>query len=313
METLRKLTRELRRLTLGQPARNQLATAISGLSLMRSDHPTRPSYRIFKPALCLVAQGAKWAVFGDERIDYRPGEALLISVSVPALGCVVEASPAEPYLGLILEFDLAILREVAEALPPSSTETGSAGRGAVVAKLSEPLAECVLRLVRLLHRPEAIPVLYSAYMREICYWLLTGRHGSEAAHLATGNTHPRRLLRAIHSLRDRYAEPIRMDELASIANMSTSAFHRGFRAITSMSPLQYQKQLRLIEARRLLVSETINVETAAYQVGYESPAQFSREYSRMFGASPKRESRGVRHLQSQVATGTRDSRAVAGK
>ena len=296
METLRKLTRELRQLTAEQPARNQLPTAITGLSLMRSDQPTRPSYRIFKPALCLVAQGAKWAVFGEERIDYRPGEALLISVSMPALGCVVKASPSEPYLGLILEFDLAILREVAEALPAPPVE--SSGRGAFVAKLSEPLAECVLRLVRLLHRPEAIPVLYTAYMREICYWLLTGSHGSEAAHLATGNNHPQRILRAIHSLRHRYAEPVRMEELASLANMSSSAFHRGFRAITSMSPLQYQKQLRLIEARRLLVSETINVETAAYQVGYESPAQFSREYSRMFGASPKRESLGVRQQQS---------------
>ncbi len=293
------------------PARNQHPTTIRGLSLMRSDQPTRPSYRIFKPALCLVAQGAKWAVFGDERIDYRPGEALLISVSMPALGCVVEASPSEPYLGLILEFDLAILREVAEALPPSPCEAETSGRGASVAKLSVPLAECVLRLVRLLHRPEAIPVLYSAYMREICYWVLTGRHGSEAVHLATGNNHPQRILRAIHSLRDRYAEPVRMDELASIANMSSSAFHRGFRAITSMSPLQYQKQLRLIEARRLLVSETINVETAAYQVGYESPAQFSREYSRMFGASPKRESLGVRQLQGQAGTRERDRHAVA--
>ena len=290
MRAIRELAKTLLRLTTEQAARNQLSTAIEGLSLMRSDHPTKPSYRIFKPALCIVAQGAKWAYFGEKRIDYAAGEALLVSIAMPALGCVVEASPAKPYVGLILEFDLAVMREVAEMLPPPPTEVGSPGRGLFQAKLDEPLTECVLRLVRLLARPEAIPVLYPAVMREICYWVLTSPHAGEAVSLAAGNSHSQPMIRAIHALRDRFTEPVRVEELASLANMSSSAFHRGFKAITSMSPLQYQKQLRLVEARRLLVSEAINVETAGYQVGYESPAPFSREYARMFGASPKRES-----------------------
>ena len=299
METLRELAKTLLRLTTEQGPSNQFPTAIEGLSLMRSDQPTKPSYRVFKPALCIVAQGAKWAFFGEERIDYGEGEALLVSVAMPALGCVVEATPAKPYLGLILEFDLAIMREIAEMLPVPSKESGCSGRGLFLARLNEPLAECVLRLVRLLDRPEAIPVLYPSVMREICYWVLTGPHGGEAVNLAAGNNHPQPVIRAIHALRDHFAEPIRIEELASLANMSSSAFHRGFRAITSMSPLQYQKQLRLIEARRLLVSEVINAETAGYKVGYESPAQFSREYARMFGTSPKRESLCMRRQHNQ--------------
>ena len=290
MKTVLKLAKRLLQLTTEQTSGTRFPTAIEGLSLLRSNQPTRHAYRTFKPALCIVAQGAKRVFFGEERIDYAAGEALLVSVAMPALGCVVEASPAKPCLGLILEFDLAIMREVAEMLPPSSKGSGCTGRGLTLAKLHEPLAECVLRLVRLLDCPEAIRVLYPSVMREICYWVLTGPYADEAVSLAAGNSHPQPMIRAIHALRDRFAEPIRVEELASLANMSASAFHRGFRAITSMSPLQYQKQLRLVEAKRLLISEPINVETAGYKVGYESPAQFSREYARMFGASPKRES-----------------------
>jgi len=132
-------------------------------------------------------------------------------------------------------------------------------------------------------------MLYPAIMREVCYWLLTGPHGGDVVKMTLANSHTQRVVTAIHTLRDRFAEPVRIEELASIAQMSPSAFHRQFKAITSMTPLQYQKQLRLLEARRLMVSEAANVETAAFQVGYESPSQFSREYSRMFAMSPRRD------------------------
>jgi transcriptional regulator GlxA family with amidase domain len=133
-------------------------------------------------------------------------------------------------------------------------------------------------------------------MREICYWLLTGPHGGEVVKMVLANSHEQRVIKAIHALRDRFAEPIRVDELASIAQLSASAFHRQFKAITSMTPLQYQKQLRLLEARRLMVSDASNVETASFQVGYESPSQFSREYSRMFGKSPRRDIATLREI-----------------
>ena len=288
------LTETLTRLTAARTGEGPISTSIKGLSLLRSDHIKSPAYLIFKPALCVVVQGAKWAIFGEERMDYRAGEALIISVEMPALGCVAEASPTEPYLGIILEFDLAIMQEVLEMLDNPPRSGNPLGRGVHVTDFAGPLADCVSRMVHLLETPRAIPILYPAIMREICFWLLTGPHGGEALKIALASHHPHQLVSAIHTLRDRFREPLRIEELASIAKMSPSAFHRGFKSLTSMTPLQYQKQLRLIEARRLMVSEAINVENAAFHVGYESASQFSREYTRMFGASPRREITAVR-------------------
>ena len=155
-----------------------------------------------------------------------------------------------------------------------------------------PLADCALRLVRLLQTPKAIPTLCPLIMREICYWLLTGSHGGDIARMALANSPSQRVISAMHSLRSRFRETVRMDDLAAIARMSTSALHRQFKALTS---LQYQKQLRLLEARRLMVSRAFNVEAAAFEVGYESPSQFNREYARMFGSPPKRD---LKHLQT---------------
>lgn len=181
------------------------------------------------------------------------------------------------------------MREVMDKLDAPPEASHKVGGGVCVTDFDGPLADCALRMVRLLNTPEAIPVLYPAIMREICYWLLTGPHGGEIVKMTLTNSHAHRVISAIHTLRDRFAEPVRIEELTSIAQMSSLAFHRQFKAITSMTPLQYQKQLRLLEARRLMVSDAINVETAAFQVGYESPSQFSREYSRMFATSPRRD------------------------
>ena len=287
------LTQTLTRLTSAHAFESPCPTAIKGLTLLRSDHVKVPAYLIFKPALCVVVQGAKWAIFGEEQLNYRAGQALLVSVELPALGCVAEASPTRPYLGLVLEFDLAIMREVIELLDTPPRAAISYSRGVLVSNFDGALAECVSRMVHLLDTPQAIPVLYPSIMREICYWLLTGPHGAEALKIAASN-YSHQLISAIHTLRDRFRESLHIDELASIAKMSPSAFHRGFKSLTSMTPLQYQKQLRLIEARRLMVSEAINVESVAFHVGYESPSQFSREYTRMFGASPRRETTALR-------------------
>jgi transcriptional regulator GlxA family with amidase domain len=152
--------------------------------------------------------------------------------------------------------------------------------------------------MRLLQTPRAIPILYPAIMREICYWLLTGPYGGEVMKMTLANSHAQHVISAIHALRDRFREPVRINELARVARMSPSAFHRQFKAITSMTPLQYQKRLRLLEARRLIVTDAANVETAAFQVGYESPSQFSREYSRMYGAPPRRDVSALRAMAS---------------
>ena len=208
---------------------------------------------------------------------------------MPALGTVAEASPSEPYLGVIIEFDLAIMRQMMGELNTPPEASHEVRHGVFVTDFSGPLEDCALRMVRLLNTPRAIPVLYPAIMREVCYWLLTGPYGGEVVKMTLGNSHAQQVISAIHALRDRFAESVRIEELASIAQMSPSAFHRQFKTITSMTPLQYQKHLRLLEARRLMVSSAINVETAAFQVGYESPSQFSREYSRMFAISPRRD------------------------
>jgi AraC-like DNA-binding protein len=290
------LVEVVRRYTDAQAGESPFATAIQGLTILRSDHERRPNHLIFKPALCITVQGAKWAIFGDKRFDYGAGQALVVSLEMPALGTVAEASPSEPYLGVILEFDLAVMREVMAALETPPKPSDNVGPRIFVTDFDGPLADCALRMVRLLDTPGAVPVLYPSIMREICYWLLTGPHAGEVVKMVLANSHAERVIYAIHTLRDRFAELVRIDDLASIAQSSPSAFHRQFKAITSMTPLQYQKQLRLLEARRLMVSEAANVETAAFQVGYESPSQFSREYSRMFGKSPRRDVASLRGI-----------------
>jgi AraC-like DNA-binding protein len=235
-------------------------------------------------------------MFGDSKLEYRAGQALVVGVETPSVGRVFEASPGEPCLVLAFELDLAIMRSVAEGLEAPPKASGEAGRGVFVTDFQGPLADCALRLVRLIDTPEAIGTLYPVIMREICYWLLTGPHGGDVARMTLANSPSQRVIAAMHSLRARFREPIRVEELAAIARMSVSAFHRQFRALTSQTPLQYQKQLRLLEARRLMISTGANVEAASFQVGYESPSQFSREYARAFGAPPKRDAR-----QMQVA------------
>src|SRR5271156_1120997 len=288
------LVEVVRRYTDAQAGESPFSTAIQGLTILRSDHERRPNHLIFKPALCITVQGAKWAIFGDKRFDYRAGQALVVSLEMPALGTGAEASPSEPYLGVILEFDLAVRREVMAALETPPKPSDNVGPRIFVTDFDGPLADCTLRMLRLLDTPGAVPVLYPLVMREICYWLLTGPHAGEVAKMVLANSHAERVINAIHALRDRFAELVRIDDLASIAQLSTSAFHRQFKAITSMTPLQYQKQLRLLEARVLMMQDAANVETAAFQVGYESPSQFSREYSRMFGAPPRRDIAGLR-------------------
>lgn len=295
---LNELVEAVRRYTDAQTAESPFLTAIEGVTILRSDQERRPNHHILRPALCMVVQGAKRTMVGNKRFDYRAGQALIVSVEMPAFGRVVEANPSEPYLGLIIEFDPSIMREVIEGLdaPPRSTRT--VRPGALVMDFSGPLSDCALRIVRLLETPSAIPILYPAIMREICYWILTGPHGGDVMRMTLANSHSQRVIAAIHSLRERFAESVRIDELASLAGMSPSAFHRQFKAITAMTPLQYQKQIRLLEARRLIVTDAANAETAAFQVGYESPSQFSREYSRMFGAPPRRDAAVLRAMAS---------------
>jgi AraC-like DNA-binding protein len=284
------------RYTRGQPGESPFRTAIEGLMILHAVAPKPLSHMIIRPALCVTLQGAKWTAFGERRFDYRAGETMVVGVEMPAIGRVIEASPAKPYLGIVLELDLGLMREVMETLDDAPVASDASRHGAFVTDFAGPLADCVARAIRLLDRPQAIPMLYPALMREICYWLLTGPQGGAIARMALGSDRTHRIVSAVHALRDRFTDPVRIEALAAIAQLSPSAFHRQFKALTGMTPLQFQKQLRLFEARRLLASGECNVETAAFRVGYESASQFSREYSRMFGAPPLRDVAALRRL-----------------
>nr|WP_086491859.1 AraC family transcriptional regulator [Novosphingobium panipatense] len=301
-----RLAKALLRYTEHQSGESPYMTGVDGMMIMRSDNPKPPSHMIFRPCMCIVAQGTKWATFGGNQLEYRAGQALVIGIETPSVGRVVRASRGEPCLVLAFELDLSIMRHVAAALDELSGPGNEAGSGILVTDFQGPLADCAFRLVRLLDTPQAIPTLYPNIMQEIAYWLLSGPQGGDIARMTLAASPSRPIIEALHCLRDRFREPVRIEELAAIARLSPSAFHRQFKALTLVTPLQYQKQLRLLEARRLLITDALNVETAAFQVGYESPSQFSREYARTFGAPPKRD---VVAMQAKL----QNSRATAGE
>nr|WP_250152561.1 AraC family transcriptional regulator [Ancylobacter radicis] len=264
-------------------------TPMAGVNIIRSFQEVMPHRKIYQPSLCVVLQGAKQILFGSDTLNYGPMECLVVSIEMPGSGRIIEASADEPFVGLTIDLDVAVIRDMVEHLDEPPTAPASGGPCIFVAQIDEPLAECIHRLVRLSDSPKAIPILYPSVMRDICYWLLSGPHGAEICKLSLPASATERVAKAIHLLRDNIAQPMRVEQLAEAARMSPSSFHQHFKALTSMTPLQYQKQLRLLEARRLMVANAASVADASYKVGYESASQFSREYSRMFGVAPKRD------------------------
>jgi len=297
--TLQELIHRLRRYTEGAEGRDTFSTAIDGLSILRSDQVNRPAHCLFKPALYMTLQGTKWATFDEKRYRFAAGQALMVAVDIPSRGTVTVASPARPYLGIAMGLDFVIMQEVAEEIKmPLAVSGKPKARGAFVLSLSRQLVDCAQHAIGLLDTPEAIPTLYPGIMREVCYWLLKGPGGDQVSQIMImANGHDQRIIQAIHTLRDKLSESTHVTELALAANMSSATFHRQFKSVTGMTPVQYQKQLRLHEARRLMIFGSATVESAALEVGYASASQFSREYSRMFGASPRRDASSWRHSQ----------------
>ncbi|QDE38984.1 AraC family transcriptional regulator [Luteibacter pinisoli] len=284
----------VRRYTDTHPGENPWMTAIDGVGILRSDLPRNAAPLLFQPCLCVVAQGSKLSTFGNRRYEYGAGQALVVSVEMPAFSRVAAASPEEPFLGVVIGLDPKLMTEVMETVPTSVHVSAHVPRGVFVTDYDGPLADCVVRLLRLLDTPDAIPFVAPLVLREIAYWLLTGPHAADVAKVALADSRTHRVLSAVQALRVHFAEAIRIDELAAIAQLSPSAFHRQFKALTSLTPVQFQKQLRLHEARLLLATGTVNAETAAWRVGYESASQFSREYARLFGAPPRRDIAALR-------------------
>lgn len=279
-------------------------TPIESFNIVRSFQAMMPMRALYRPSLCVVIQGAKEIHFGEDRLDYGAMECLVVSVELPATGRIVAASPTEPYVGVTLDLDVATMREVLEQLGEPPIPVANSSPCVFVGKVDEALADCVLRLMRMLATPKAIPILYPSVMREVYYWLLSGPHGGEICKLALPESNIERVVKAVAMLHLNFAQTLRIEQLAEVARMSPSSFHQHFKALTSMTPLQFQKQLRLLEARRLMVSEAANVAEAAYKVGYESASQFSREYSRTFGTAPKQDVLNQQRLYSEYASRT---------
>ena len=264
-------------------------TDIASLVLYRASAPSPIIHTLYRPALCIMAQGQKVVRLESESYCYDPLHYLVASVTLPVTGEVTLATAAEPYLSLRLDIDPAELGELIASAGPIGVPSRGNGRGLHVDQLDAPLLDAVLRLLRLLEAPRDIAMLAPLVRREILYRLLCSPQGQLLRDIATADSQAHRVNRAIEWLNRHYDEPLRIDELARVANLSTSTLHHRFKAVTAMSPLQYQKQLRLQEARRLMLCENLDVSSAGYRVGYESPSQFSREYSRLFGEPPVRD------------------------
>lgn len=266
-------------------------TAIEGLSIHRLMNPGGPRHAIQRTALGVIAQGSKRLLVGDEIYEYDPMHYMVSSVDLPVVAHVTAASSTQPYLGLKLEFSAEDIRELLRdgGLPPA-TQTGPA-RGLYVNRIGATLLDAVLRMLRLLEAPADVPVLAPMIKREILYRLLANGQGARLRQIALQDSQTQRIADAIRLLRERFRQTVRVEDLAREVHMSVSSFHHHFKAVTAMSPLQYQKQLRLQEARRVMFMGTVDVAMAAHLVGYESASQFSREYSRLFGASPMRDRR----------------------
>lgn len=294
-----ELAEAIDRRTIG---RERCTTAIKSLSLSRRESVTEPCACVVEPSLVIVVQGAKQLLIGDHAYAYDTEHFLVTSLDLPASSQVLEASPDKPLLGLVLKLDLSLIAELISQAKLPSPGKCSAEASVGLGRISPTLLEACSRLMALLDEPADIPVLAPLVEREIHYKLLKSDLAARLWQIASMSGQRQRIARAIDWLKTNYAEPLHTAELAAHVQMSTSSLHHYFRQLTAKSPLQYQKWLRLREARRLMLNEDMDAAGAAFQVGYESPSQFSREYSRLFGAPPKRDIEGLRQ--------TGDARAV---
>jgi AraC-like DNA-binding protein len=279
------------------------ATAIPGLQCLRMSAPSMKTPAVYTPCVCVVVQGSKRVLLEEEIYRYSPSQYLAVSVDLPLLGQVIEASADKPYLCLQINLDPRHMSELIAQSGHDAWEQGGTARGMFVGKLDDAMMDTVLRLARLLHAPKDIPALAPMTMRELHYRLLSGAHGAAIAQIAIAGSTTQKIAQVIRRMKSDLAVPMRIEELAAMAHMSPSSFHQHFRAITAMSPLQYLKRLRLTEARQIMLSEPVDAASTAYRVGYESASQFSREYARMFGAPPMRDIAGLRSAVDPMTLG----------
>jgi len=283
------------------PADGTWATAIPRLSFIRYSTPHQPMPAHYPPCFCLITQGSKAIAFGDDRLVYDAARFVVAAVDLPVTGVVLDASPEKPYLCVMLEIEMRELVSLLVDTEMPLLSDAAPRRGLFVGETNPTFAEAVWRLMRLLEAPQDIRALAPLAEREVLYRLLQSDAGPRLRALIAGNGPAHRIARSIAWLRAHYDAPLRVQRLADAANMSVSSFHAHFKRVTAMSPRQYQKLLRLQEARRLLLAEAADAATTGHRVGYQSPSQFSRDYRRAFGTPPAADVRGVR--RARIASG----------
>lgn len=265
------------------------STAISQLEFVREDAVSAPTHGLYNPVLCIVVQGAKKVSPNKESYVCSAARYLVISVDLPMNGFTVEATPEKPYLALTLSLDLAELCEIIAQTGNRVERKQNSTLGISISNTDTFLLDAALRLTSLLDTPKDISFLAPITIREIYYRLLVGEQGNAICQIATSGSHMQRIAEAIKIIKESFDQPLKIEHLAEHVHMSLSSFHRHFKATTSLSPLQFQKRLKLLKARQLMLTQSTDATQAAFEVGYGSPSQFSREYSRMFGAPPHRD------------------------
>lgn len=276
-------------------------TSIPALTLHRRSGPTEPLHCIYNLGLGVVAQGDKQVLLGEESIDYGPGQSMLTTIDLPVVSHVTRASGGEPFLGMMLTLDVRSIIQMASEMDEPRPRRDDASRSISFEVLDADLLDALVRLVKLLGQPALVPGLAPLVQQEVILRLLTGPHGPQLRRLVTAGSPSQQIAKAVAWLKQNFVQPLHGDDLADRAHMSPSTFRQHFRALTGVSPLQYQKQLRLQEARQLMLNENLDAGSAGGRVGYESPSQFSREYSRLFGAPPQRD---VTRMRLAPVTGT---------
>jgi AraC-like DNA-binding protein len=279
-------------------AQGVAATPIPGLTALRADRPGELQYAISRPLVAIVVQGSKRVMMGTQIFDFGAGDSMVIAADVPTVSQITRADVGAPYYALVVDLLPGVIESLTLEMGTAQADHGVSIR---IDRTEAEVTDAALRLMRLLDRPAAVAVLRTQLIREMHYWLLAGRHGPTIRKLGLASGAAQRVSRAVAVIRSDYARPLRAEHLAELAGMSLSTFHQHFRAVTSLSPLQFQKQLRLIEARRMMLADGSSASTAAYAVGYESVQQFTREYGRMFGAPPVRDIRVARTKSHAVA------------
>lgn len=268
---------------------HQFTTAIPGLRLSRWLSPTSPTSYTHTASVCLIAQGKKRVLLGEDSFIYDTNHFLISSIDLPIIANIMDATEEKPYLGLILQLDLPEISQLITESRLPFDQNKEAQKGIAVGELSGSLRDAFVRLMGLLDHPESINILAPLIKREIFYRLLMTEQGARLNQFVTAGSHSHQISKAIDWLKANFIKPLSISELSTETGMSKSAFYTHFRAMTSMTPLQFQKKLRLSEARRLMLTENLDAVTTTFLVGYESPSQFSREYSRLFGAPPSKD------------------------